>query len=252
MIRFIKTAIITSLKLITNSKLEFWINIFLALIKQALFLLTWYFFFNESKYVGSWQYKDLLLMYGVISFGVGFIEMFFYGAKELPQIIEQGNLDFFLLQPKSLLLNVAMSRGRISSLGDILVSLYCFLLSGYMFTKPLLILLTLPFTILFIFSMHLYISSISLYLKNCNSLIRELHSNSLLVATQPTSSYYGFFRIFTLTILPVMYLSFFPIEFIKKIDIYSGVIASLGTIVFFLLARFFFYNGIKKYQLYSN
>jgi ABC-2 type transport system permease protein len=248
MLRFIKLALITNFKAILSSKLDFWINIAIAVLKQALFLLAWYFFFDKYKTVGNWTYKELLLMYGIVSFGVGFVEIFLGGTKELPQIIEKNQLDIFLLQPKNLLLNIALSRGKISSLGDMATSVYCFVLSGYLFAKPLLILATLPLAVIFIFSMNLYISSLAFFMQNCSNFIKELHSNALIVSSQPLSSYHGFFKILTFTLLPVMFIGFFPVEFIKNLDFKSFFIALIGVVVFFIISCKMFYIGIHKCQ----
>ena len=245
MLRFIKLAIITNFKLILSSKLDFWLNIIMAIIKQALFLLAWYCFFDKYKTVGNWTYKELLLMYGIVSFGVGFVEIFFGGAKELPQIIEKNQLDIFLLQPQNLLLNIALSRGKISSLGDMATSIYCFILSGYLFAKPLLILLLLPLSVVFIFSMHLYISSIAFFMQNSSNFIKELHSNALVIASQPTAGYHGFFKIFVFTVLPIMFIGFFPVEFIQNINIASFMIALIGCVGFFIISCQLFYVGVK-------
>jgi ABC-type uncharacterized transport system permease subunit len=83
---------------------------------------------------------------------------------------------------------------------------------------------------------------------NANGFVRELYQNANILATQPNSAYRGFLRIVTLTVLPVSYLSFFPIEFLRTHSMAHFLSAFLGTLLFFALACWFFYRGIARYE----
>jgi ABC-2 type transport system permease protein len=98
------------------------------------------------------------------------------------------------------------------------------------------------------FSLMLYLSCIAFFLKNSNDFIRELSLNSIIVATQPNSAYRGAFKLFTLTILPVGFLSFFPIEYVRTHSSIFFWLTLLGTSAFLGVACWLFKKGLARYE----
>lgn len=247
-LRFLKSALMANFKLSMAWRIAFFVNILLVIVKQSLFLITWNFFFEKYELIQGWSFSDMLLMYGIVSFSIGFVELFFYGLRDLPRMVETNQLDTYLLQPKSLILNIAMSRGDMAAIGEILLGVMLIGYSGYLANSSFLVLTILPMGVVFIFSLYLYLSSIAFFIKNSNHFIRELYSNANIIATQPNSAYRGTFRLFTLTFLPTAYISFFPVEFIRTIAFNCLIIAYLGTLSFLLVAIWIFKKGLKRYE----
>ena len=85
-------------------------------------------------------------------------------------------------------------------------------------------------------------------MRNAHDFIRELNLNANIVATQPNSAYSGAFKMFTLTILPVGFLSYFPVEYLRT-DLWQYLwISILGTTAFFGSAYWLFRFGLKRYE----
>lgn len=245
---FIRKALVTNLCLTTVLRLPFLIDVVIAIVKHALFLVSWNFFFDKYQQINGWNFNDLLLVYGIVSIGIGIVEIFFYGVKEIPKLVEEGQLDSFLLQPKNLLLNISMSKGRISSIGDLSTGITLIAYSGYFKTALLKVFCIVPISIVMVFSFFLYLSSISFFIKNANGLIQELYRTVMMVAMQPNSAYKGIFNLIIRTILPVAFLSFFPIEFVKN-NHYSYLLLSYSfSIVFLLMCARIFALGIQRYE----
>lgn len=247
-LRFLRSALLANFKLSLALRFTFFVNILIVIIKQSLFLVTWNFFFEKYRFIQGWNFNDMLLMYGIVSFSIGFVEFFFYGLRDLPRIIETNQIDTYLLQPKNIILNVAMSKGDIGAIGEVLLGILLIAYSGYLWSSSLLILTILPISVIFIFSLYLYLSNIAFFIKNSNNFIRELYSNANIIATQPNSAYRGFFRIFTLTFLPTAYISFFPVEFMRTINFTSLAISYMGTFSFLLITIWLFKRGLKRYE----
>jgi ABC-2 type transport system permease protein len=246
--KFIRAAIIHNFVLSIVFKTAFIINLGIAVLKQAFFLVAWHFFFQKYTHVNGWIFNDLLLVCGLLSIGIGVVEILFFGLKDLPQIVETNALDRYLLQPQNLILNIALSRGQISSLGDVFTGVIAIWYGGFFSTYLLSTLLCIPLAIIFIFALYLYLGCISLYIKNSSEFIRELYRNSIIIASQPNSSYTGFLKILTITVLPVAFLSFFPVEFVKHSSYKYFFISYLGAIGFLYTSCIIFYNGIKRYE----
>lgn len=76
-LKFIYQALITNIQLSLASRFAFIMTVLSTILKQSLFLLTWKFFFGKYKMVEGWQFDDLLVMYGIVCFAMGFVESFF-------------------------------------------------------------------------------------------------------------------------------------------------------------------------------
>lgn len=248
LLKFLWLAICTNLKLSVALRGAFFITLIVTIIKQLLFLIAWSFFFGKYKIVQGWTFEHMILGYGILCFAMGFVEAFFYGIKELPQIIENGQLDTFLLQPKSVILNVALSKGDVSALGEVVTGILLMTYSGYFAAAPMIVLLLMVITTLCMFSLLLYLSCIAFFMRNASDFIKELNLNAIIVATQPNAAYSGAFKIFTFTLLPVGFLSYFPVEYFRTGLLHYLFITLVGTGVFFGVAYVLFNCGLKRYE----
>jgi len=246
MIRFLMAAMRINFRLSIALRAAFLITVSIVIAKHCLYLLSWNFFFTRYKTIQGWNFEEMLLMYGIVSFSIGIVEVFFYGLKEFPRMVEMQQLDVFLLQPKNIILNIAMSKGDISAIGEVVLGILLIGYSGYLFSPEILFIAFLG--TIFIFSLYLYLSSIALFMTNSTNFVRELYQNANIVATQPNSAYRGVFRIFTLTLLPTAFISFFPVEYLRTGLIHHLLFASFGTSAFFIIACAVFYYGLKRYE----
>lgn len=244
--RFLLTAFWVNLKLSLSMRLSFVITIFIVAVKHSFFLISWKYFFARYNILQGWNYSEMLLMYGIVSLSIGFVEVFFYGLREMPKMIETSQIDIFLLQPKNMLLNVAISKGDITALGEMVLGFLLMGFSGYLRYPTMLIIVALA--ILFIFSLYLYLSCLAFFMKNTTSFIRELYQSANLLMTQPSSSYHRLFKIFAVTLLPTAFVSFFPVEYMRTNLIKYLLFTSIGTFTFFSLASWLFKLGLKRYE----
>lgn len=245
---FMKSALLLNFKLSLAHRMAFLLSIIIIVMKQILMLMTWKFFFAKYQYVQGWQFNDMIFMYGLVAFCLGFVDAFFYGLKQLPRYIENNQLDTFLLQPKNVVLNIALSKSDITSLGEALTGILFIFYSGYLTNAFFSIILLLLTGLLFCFALVLYLHCIGFFMKDAYDFARELHLNAVIMATQPSTAFKGAFKMLTFTLLPVGFLSFFPVEFIR-----TGLIQHLwwtlsGTLIFFVVACLLFNVGLKRYE----
>jgi ABC-2 type transport system permease protein len=247
-LNYLQHALKYQLKLMLTLRISFFINLIAILLKQGFFIITWKFFFNKYTAVNSWEFTEMLAMYGLVSFGTGVVEMFFYGVRNIPSLVETNQIDYLLTQPQNILLSVALSKGDVTAFAEIIYGFLLLLLSGYLKTHLLWLFMLLPLSALFIFSLHVYVGSLSFFLKNSQGLLVELYRNANTLATQPNSAYGRFLKILTLTVLPVAYLSFFPVEFLRTHLLFYIILSYLGTLGFFGIACWLFYKGLSHYE----
>lgn len=246
--KFLYTLMMNNFRLSLALKGTFYFTIVLTVVKQLLFLLVWRFFFIKYQVVQGWHFNSMLLMYGSVCFSIGVVEAFFFGLKDLPKMIETGQLDTFLLQPKNVVLNVAMSKGDMAAFGEIVTGIVVIAYSGYLQQSPFMVGAILLLGTVFIFSLLLYISCIAFFMKDSFDFIRELNLNAIIVASQPNVAYRGMLKMLTFTVLPVAFLSFYPIEYLRTGLWKYLLFSALGTAIFFAVAYSIFHLGLKRYE----
>lgn len=247
-IRFISLAIRTHFKLALALRAAFWISVGLAIAKQLLFLVAWRYFFGRYTLVQGWNFNHMLFMYGTVCFAIGCIKALFLGLQDLPRIIETGELDTFLLQPKNIILNIALSRGNPSAFGEVITGLLLIVHSGYLLRAFPTVLLILIMACFFWFGLLLYLSCLAFFMRNAQDFIRELNLNVVIVATQPNSAYSGVLKFVTCTVLPMALISYFPIEYLRTGLLRYLCIAVFGILVFLAIACWIFHAGLKRYE----
>lgn len=247
-LKFLHISVMTNFKLSLTSRLTFFTTILITVIKQVIFLIGWYFFFAKYKIVEGWNFNEMLLMYGEVIIAIGIVEVFFFGLREIPRLIESQELDTFILQPKNLILNIALSKGDMSSIGEIFAGIILIYYSGYLISSPGLIVLVASMGILFMFALFLYLGCIAFYMKDSHDFVRELTLNAIIMATQPNAAYSGAIKMLTFTLVPVAFISFFPIEYLRTSKLEYLMLTFIGTLGFFAIAWGLFYRGLRAYE----
>lgn len=250
-IRFMYHSFKISTKLAFNNKVAFFLMLIATTLKHGLFLAIWKFFFDKYSVINSWNFSNLLFMYGQVFIAIGVVESFFYGLREIPKYVETGQLDVFLIQPRNLLLNIAISKSDPEAFGEIIIGLVFIYFSGYAFNSlstSISVIFIILLGILFMFSLLLYLSTSAFFIRNSRDFVRELSLNSFIIATNPNSAYKGLLKIIICTVLPVAYLSFFPVEYIRTGNAKFLTITVFGTLIFFIFAYILFMYGVKKYE----
>jgi ABC-2 type transport system permease protein len=245
---FSSLVVVSNIKRSMALKFTFSISLILTIIKQLLFLVSWKFFFVHYKLVNGWHFEHMLLMYGLVCFAIGFIEVFFIGLKDIPKMVETAHLDTYILQPKNIIYNIALSRSDPSALGEVITGIILICYSGFFSSHFLFVIIALFSSAIFMFALHLYIACLAFYMNNSHEFVRELSLNVVIISTQPNSAYYGILKMFTFTLLPVAFLSFLPIEFFRTDCITYLVFSIVGTFVFFAIACWLFHTGLKRYE----
>ena len=223
-----------------------WIKIILNIIKHLMFVLAWKPFYSLFHSINGWNFEHHILMIGMVTFGTGVVEIFFDGLRDLPIIIENEEIDKYLLQPKDPIFMIALSKITITSWSDVLAGITLIAMSGVFDVS---IFLFLPLSGLFFFSLYLYIGSLRFFIPNSSSFLLDLYSKTLIIASQPNVSYSGALKLLTFSILPVCLSSFLPIQYVREKELLLLLICVVGGLCFHTFARYIFFRGLKRYEI---
>jgi len=216
---------------------------------NLLFMVIWFFFFKHFKTIRGWDINYMALMFGLVAASFGLWVLFANGLRLLAKMIDDGDLDTLLLQPKPVLLNVAGSQSDASGFGEVLTGLVLFGLSGFLTPHmiPWLILILL-LGFLFWCSLSIILGSLAFWFKDMSEWVRELLMSALFFSTWPNSIYSGTVKIVIFTIIPVGFLSYMPIQFLTSFDWVALAIAFGGIMTMCCLSLFVFHLGLSRYE----
>ena len=235
------------MKQMTN-KVTFITNIIFMILNDATFIIQWVILFGIKEDFGGYQLNNVLVLWGLAATVFGFSRLFFYKAFELPDLIVNGKLDSFLVQPKNVLISVITSDTSISAIGDILygfiVVLFCHLTLAQL---GLFVLFSITGSII-ITAFTIILSSICFKFVKGDVLADTLSSAVVNFATYPDTIFKNSIKLIFYTIIPVGLTNYIPLHIIIRFDLGSLLIVLGVTVISVVLAFVTFNKGLKSYS----
>lgn len=253
--RSIKLALLNIKKNIKNEKelkSSFIISVVGMMINNISFLILWYYFGKSVGELNGWKPMDIFGLYGFSSTCFGLVVSVFFGIFEIPNYINTGNFDKYLLTPKNILLKVSTSKISTSAFGDLLFGITCFIIFSIYSKLTAMQLLQVVFLVIIssiiFYSFSLICMSISFYIMDGENVSEGLYGMFVSNSIYHGGAYTGVLRaIFTL-IMPSLLIGAIPVEIVKSTSLKGIVIIALLAIVWFILSVMFFYKSLKKYE----
>ena len=235
------------MKQMTN-KVTFLTNIIFMILNDATFIIQWVILFGIKEDFGGYQLSNVLVLWALAATVFGFSRLFFYKAFELPDLIINGKLDSFLVQPKNVLLSVITSDTSISAIGDILygfiVVMFCHLSLAQF---GLFVLFSITGSII-ITAFTVILSCICFKFVKGDILVDTLSGAIISFATYPDTIFKNVVKLIFYTIIPVGLTNYMPLHIIIKFDLVSLFIVLGVTVVSVILAFAIFNKGLKSYS----
>lgn len=230
------------------NKTTFITNIIFMILNDASFLVQWVILFSLKDNVGGYEFKQVLLFWGIAAGVYGVSRFFFYKAFSLSDIINEGKLDSYLIQPKNVLISVVTSDVSVSAIGDLL---YAYIVLGiYGITLENLLLFTF-FIIcggITIANISIILSSLSFWFHKSDAVMDTVNTLMINFSTYPDGIFKGITKIILYTIIPVGLVNYIPVKLLIHFDIKLFLLVIGVTALFMILSFIIFYKGLKKYS----
>ncbi len=230
------------------NKVTFITNVLFMILNNATFIVQWIILFSIKDEIGGYTIKEVILLWGIAAGVFGTSHIFFHKAYELPDLIMNGKLDSFLVQPKNVFLSVITSTTRISAIGDLIYGYICLFIYG----------ITLKtFTLFTLFSITggiiaaafaSILGSICFWTVKGDLLSDSLSNIIINFSTYPGSIFKTGIKILFYTLIPVGLSNYLPVDTILHFNILNFLYIILFTIGITLLAFYIFYTGLKRYS----
>lgn len=230
------------------NKVTFVSNIIFMMLNNACFLIQWIILFNLKETMGGYDLQDVFLLWALAASTYGLAHITCHKAFRLPELIINGKLDQFLVQPKDVLISAITSDTAVSAIGDLLYGIIVLLVC-----KPTIevIALFIFFTItgaIVVVSFAVIVGSLSFWFVKADNFSENLNGAIINFATYPDSIFKGSIKIILYTIIPVGIANYMPIHVMMKFDFFEFFIVILGTIFISVLSYVIFNIGLKRYS----
>lgn len=230
------------------NKVTFITNILFMLLNNASFIIQWLVLYSLRENIGGYTFREVILLWGIAAGTYGVAHFFFERAFSLSEMINDGKLDSYLVQPKNVLISIATSQVSPSALGDLLYAYIMLFIYGVTFSNFLLFTLFCLCGGIIIVSMYITFASLSFWFNKTDFLADTMDRLMLNFATYPDGIFKGISKILLYTIIPVGIVNYIPVTIITEFN-FSLVFLVVGvTILLCTIAFLIFYKGLKRYS----
>jgi ABC-2 type transport system permease protein len=236
-----------------NAQMEYrtaFISQILAMfINDGVWLAFWWLFFSRFPVLNGWDIKDVITVWSVTAGGFGLAHAVFGNALPLASIISQGQLDVWMLYPRSLLPHLLLGRMSASAIGDALFGLVAYIV----LVQPdaahfLLFLLMLLSTATLFLGFSILSASLAFFLGSAAQLSEQWRFALITFSTYPMSLFDGFAKIILFTLIPAAFISGLPIEALRNLNFGQAGLACAGAVAVLALGVGAFYLGLRRYE----
>jgi ABC-2 type transport system permease protein len=218
------------------------------ILNNATFIIQWVILFQLKENIGGYHMNEVLTLWALAASTYGISHIFFCRAYQLPELIINGKLDAFLVQPKNVLLSVISSSSTVSAIGDVR---YGYLIMVILHFELKTLLLYTYFSItgaLILTAVAVLGGCLSFYIVRGDIVAGNINNTILHLSTYPDGIFKGVVKILLYTIIPVGLVNYLPIHVLYFWDFNSVLMITGFTIVVCLLAFFVFNRGLRRYS----
>src|SRR6266542_1770525 len=123
LLRFVADYLKAHLQVALEYRAAFWAQVFSMVLNDAMWLTFWALFFGSFGSVRGYGFGDVATLWAFVAFCGGLATGVFGGCWGFARKVAQGELAFFLVLPKPVLLHLAVSSSIWSAWGDALFGL---------------------------------------------------------------------------------------------------------------------------------
>lgn len=229
------------------NRVTFLADICFMIVNNATILVQWVILFGLREDVGGYSMREIMLLWALTAASYGLSHILFARAFSLPELIINGKLDAYLVQPKNVLVSVMTSATDVTAIGDLLYGIGIMAALGLGVKGTLLFFLfTVTGTVIFS-AFALLLGSLSFWFVRMDILENQAVMGMVSFATYPDGIFEGFSRFLLYLVIPVGMAVWHPVHIMAGFDL-SKAAAVLGYAAFLAAAAVcVFYRGLKKY-----
>jgi len=234
---------------VTALRGSFLLSMAFMVLNNLSFFVFWWVLFARVGNLRGWRLSDVELLFGMIAASFGLMQALAGGVVHLSRVIDEGELDPLLTQPKPTLLYTVSSRSQASGFGDLLSGIGFLFVSGHLTwsSAPRVLLCLLASAVTFLGSGIVYFS-LAFWLRNTRTLSRQLYEVLITFSLYPEPLFGGVLKLLLFTLLPAGSVGYLPVRVIRDASFWDAALLCAGAAGFLLLAARVFESGLRRYS----
>jgi ABC-2 type transport system permease protein len=248
-LRFLGTSFSVNLQAAMEYRVNFLVQVFGMMLNNAAFALFWGVLIGKVGKVGGYGFEDVMRIWALVSTSFGLAHVIFGNVRSIGQIVQRGELDSYLLQPKDVLLNLLASRTIVAAWGDFLYGyLVLALLPGTsLVTLALFSFLAVTGAIVFA-STFTVTESLCFFLGDASGVSGAMMEFLLSFSLYPEGIFGKGMRWVFYTIVPSGFIAFLPRAALEAMDWSLAPLLLAAALAYAAASYGLFRLGLRRYE----
>jgi ABC-2 type transport system permease protein len=188
------------------------------------------------------------MLFGLVAAAFGLTVTVAGGVRHLGRLIEDGDLDTLLTQPKSVLVYALGLRSQPSGFGDLISGLIFIAWSGQVSwrTTPLVLVVIIASALILVASGIVFFS-LAFWLGRVETVATQLWELLITFSLYPEPLFGGALRLVLFTVLPAGFVGYLPVRLIHAPSVTNVAILLIVATAYMGLAVLIFDRGLRRY-----
>lgn len=248
------------IKRLLEYQLDFFVLFVASFLMQIAGLITIWGIFTQIKDINGWSYWEIVMVYSLMYFSVGFAEIFFEGPWEINGLYHSGKLDYLLVKPLPVLFQIFASKIGLNGIGNIITAIIVFITAATHCSASISLVNVLLFLLLFTIALPikgaiiLAANCITFWTKAPGNAFGNLIHNVGEYTKYPITIYPKAIQFIVTLFVPYAFMSFFPASLLLDKGLGARLMWFSPIVVAFCiyLSIKLFYKGLKLYESIGN
>ena len=231
---------------------SFLINIFGMVINNVAYIFLWVYFIKSVGVVGGWTAADIIGLQAFVAIGYGFVFSTMMGIRKIPEYINSGSFDRFILSPKNLLIRIATASFNASAIGDLIFGLICFavyiILISANFYQFLMMLVLVVLATIANLAISIIVGASSFFFMDPEAITKGFFDLFFAPSLFHGGAFQGALRFVFTFIIPSLVIGTLPVEAVRNMSLGKLALVAILAFVWFFIALRFFRYAVKKYE----
>ena len=245
---FARALVATNLKATLALRGAFVVQVVFMALNNFTFFVFWWALMRRVTTLRGWQLADVQLLFGLVAVSFGLTVTVAGGVRHLGRLIEDGDLDTLLTQPRSVLVYALGIRSQPSGVGDLISGLIFIAASREVawHTVPLLLAALLASAVVFV-ACGIAFFSLAFWLGNVETMARQLWDLLITFSLYPEPLFGGVLRLALFTVLPAGFVGYLPVRVVHAPSVPLVCLLVFGASAYLGLAALMFDRGLRRY-----
>jgi ABC-2 type transport system permease protein len=245
---FVRALVGTNFKAAVALRGSFLIQVAFMALNNFTFFVFWWVLMRRVPSLRGWRLDDIQLLFGLVAVAFGLTVTFAGGVRYLGRLIDEGDLDTLLTQPKPVLVHALGMRLQPSGFGDVLSGMIFIAWSGQVTwrTLPILLVAIISSALVFV-GCGIIFFSLAFWLRKIDTVSRQLWDLVVTFSLYPEPLFGGMLRLALFTVLPAGFVGYLPARVVE-----APSAAQIATLLFAAggylgAAVWVFHRGLRHY-----